>query len=99
MLSDFNANCQKWYRPDKKTLEGLKISGATYQFCQEHLIHESTHITDNSFSLINLNFTSQANLATKPSFHSSLHENCYRQKVFGKFDLKVFYPLPYKWDV
>ena len=31
--------------------------------------------------------------------HSSLHANCHRQIVFAKFDLKVYYPPPYKREV
>ena len=83
------------YCSGKTTCEGLEIDGITSHICQERLIHESTHIPDDSFSFINSIFTSQPNLATESSLHSSLHENCYRQKVFSKFNLKVFYPSPY----
>lgn len=78
------------YCPGKTTYEGLRIDGTTSRICQEQLIHESTHTPDDSFSFINSIFTSQPNLATESSLLSSLHENCYRQKVFAKFNLKVF---------
>ena len=78
------------YCSGKTTCEGLKIDGITSHICQERLIHESTHIPDDCFSFINSIFTSQPNLATESSLLSSLHENCYRQKVFAKFNLKVF---------
>ena len=28
--------------------------------------------------------------------HPSLHSNCHHQIIYAKFDLKVFYPLPYE---
>ena len=33
------------------------------------------------------------------SCHSSLHPNCHHQLVFAKFDLKMFYPPPYKREI
>ena len=33
------------------------------------------------------------------SCHSSLHPNCHHQLVFAKFDLKIFYPPPYKREI
>lgn len=55
------------YCSGKTTCEGLKIDGITSHICQERLIHESTHIPDDSFSFINSIFTSQPNLATESS--------------------------------
>ena len=37
----------------------------------------------------------QPNLIMESEIHSSLHSNCHHQKVFTKFNLSVFYPLPY----
>ena len=31
--------------------------------------------------------------------HSSLHANCHQQTVFSKFNLKIYYPPPYKREV
>ena len=28
--------------------------------------------------------------------HQSLHQNCHRQIIFAKFNLKVYYPRPYE---
>ena len=28
--------------------------------------------------------------------HSSLHENCHYQTIYVKFNLKIYYPLPYE---
>ena len=31
--------------------------------------------------------------------HSSLHASCHSQIIFAKFDLKIYYPPPYKREV
>ena len=31
--------------------------------------------------------------------HSSLHPNRHHQKVFAKFNLKIFYPPPYEHEI
>ena len=31
--------------------------------------------------------------------HFSLHENCHHKITYAKFNLKIYYPPPYKWDV
>ena len=62
-------------------------------------MYESTHIIGDSVSCINLIFTSQPNLVMKSGVLSSLYENCHRQIVFVKFNLKVLYPSPYKQGV
>ena len=31
--------------------------------------------------------------------NSSLHENCHHQRTYGKFNRKIYYPLPYEREV
>ena len=31
--------------------------------------------------------------------HASLHPNCHHQNVFAKFNLKLYYPLPYDREI
>ena len=35
-------------------------------------------------------------MITNRGVHPSLHENCHHQIIFGKFNMKIFYPSPYK---
>ena len=51
---------------------------------------------NNSFSCIDLIFTTQPNLVMESGVHSSLHANCHHQLPHVKFHLNVFYPLPYE---
>ena len=41
-------------------------------------------------------FTNQQNLTTDSRVHASLHSNFHHQIIYGKFNLKIFYPLPYE---
>ena len=50
----------------------------------------------NFSSCINLLFTNQQNLITDSGVHPSLYSNCHHQIIYGKFNLKVFYPPPYE---
>ena len=50
----------------------------------------------NSSSCIDITFTSQPNLVSYSSFHSSLHRNCHHQITFAKLDLRIEYPTLYE---
>ena len=63
------------------------------------LLKEHTHISDNYKSCIDLTFTSQPILVVDVGIHPSLHENCYHQTIYSKFDSRIFYPLPYERTV
>ena len=47
-------------------------------------------------SCIDLYFTNQQNLIADSGIHPSLHSNCHHQIIYGKFNLKIFYPPPYE---
>ena len=63
------------------------------------LINEPTHLLENSFSCIDLIFTSLPNLVVELGVHPSLHPNCHHQIVFAKYSLMISYPLPYSRNV
>ena len=49
----------------------------TSQYGLKQIITQPTHILNNSFSCIDLLFTSQPNLVIELGAHSSLHSNCH----------------------
>ena len=53
--------------------------GLNNQFCLQQLIHELTHILGNSYSCIDLTFTSEPKLAMESRVHPSLYPNCHHQ--------------------
>ena len=95
-IGDFNARSSKWWVNDKTTQEGLLIEELLAQFGLSQVINKPTHIFQHFSSCIDLLFTNQQNLITDLGVHPSLHSNCYHQIIYGKFNLKVFYPPPYE---
>ena len=64
------------------------------QFSLPQVINDPTHISQNFNSCIDLLFTNQQNLITDSRTHPSLHSNSHHQLLYGKFNLKIFYPPP-----
>ena len=95
-IGDFNARSSKWWVNDKTTQEGLLIEELLSQFGLSQVINEPTHISQHFSSCIDLIFTNQQHLITDSGVHPSLHSNCHHQIIYGKFNLKVFYPPPYE---
>ena len=85
IIGDFNAKSCNWDNIEK----------ITCQFGLHQLMNEPAHLFQNSFSCIDLIFTSQPNIVVKSGVHPSLHPNRHHQIVFAKFNLKVYYPPPY----
>ena len=53
----------------------------------------------NSFSCIDLLFTSQSNIVVESGVHPSLRPNCYHQIILAKFNLKIYYQPQYLREV
>ena len=98
ILGDFNDKSSNWYKHDKTTYEGSKIDPITSQFGLQQLTQEN-HTLSNSSSCTDLIFMSQPNLVMESRVHSSLHGHCYHQLAYVKFNLKMWYPPPYKGEV
>ena len=91
VVGDFNAKLSQWYKNDKTTTEGSKIVNLTSQYGLKQI--------NNSSSCIDLLLTSQPNLVMESGVHSSLHSNCHHQTVYARFNLKIYYPLPYEREI
>ena len=98
-LGDFNAKSNNLCKADTTSLEGSKINTIASSYGLNQLIQEPTHILNSSSSCIGLIFTSQPNLVMESGIHSSLHSNCHHQIPFDKFNLSIFYTLPYERTV
>ena len=84
---------------DKTNFEASTIESITSQFRLHQLINEPTQLLQNSSSCIDLIFTPQPNIVVEPGVHPSLHPNCHHQIIFGKFNVKIYYPPPYLREV
>ena len=67
VIDDFDAKFCNWYSHDKTSLE-LAIGNITSKFGLHQFINEPTHLLQNSFSCIDLIFTSQPNAVVKSDF-------------------------------
>ena len=91
-IGAFHAKSKNWYNKDKTSFKDNTVENVILQLRLHQLIHEATHILQNSSSCIDLIFTSQSNLVTESGVHSSLHSSCHHQIVFEnqlKFNLKI----------
>ena len=72
VLCDFNAKSKFWYNNDSKNFEGSKIDFLTSSFGFHQIINKPTNMLNNSFSCIDLIFTTQPNLVIESCVNSSL---------------------------
>ena len=56
VIGDSNAKSSKWWTDDKTTQEGLKIENLPSQFSVSQVLNDSTHISQNFNSCIDLLF-------------------------------------------
>ena len=91
-IGDFNAKFTNWYNKDKTNFEGNTIDTSIAWIAS---VNEPRNILQNSFSCIDLIFTSRSNLEFESGVHYSLHSSCHHQTVFAKFNLKICYPPSY----
>ena len=84
------------FNGDVDNIEAASLESITSFYALHQIINEPTHILPSSSSCIDLIFTNQPNMITNRGVHPSLHENCHHQIIFGKFNMKIFYPSPYK---
>ena len=82
---------QKWWI-DVVDRRGLKIQNLLSQFSLSQVINEPTHTSQNINSCIDLLFMNQQNVVTDSGIYTSLHSNCNHQIIYGKFNLRIFYP-------
>ena len=92
VIGNFNARSSKLWMDDNTTQECLKKESLLSQFYVSQVIDESTHMSQNFNSCIDLLFTNQQNLITDSGVYPSFHSSCHHQMIYGKFNLKIFYP-------
>ena len=98
-IGDFNAKSSNWCKNDTTTSEGKATENISSQFGLHQVINEPTHILESSSSCIDLIFTLQPNLITKPGVHPSLYPNSHYQTIFAKFNLEIIFAPPYFREV
>ena len=70
-----------WHRKEETMTSDISVKAKTDFKGTIHISGSHTYCTD---------------LSVDSGTHSSFHENCHRQIIYRKFDLKIFYPLLYE---
>ena len=91
-IGDFNAKFTNWYNKDKTNFEGNTIDTSIAWIAS---VNEPRNILQNSFSCIDLIFTSRSNLEFESGVRYFFYSSCHHQTVFAKFNLKICYPPSY----
>ena len=71
VLDHFSVKSKSWHANDSNIFEGSKINFLTPSFGFHQIINKPTHVLNNSFSCIDLIFTTQLNLVMESGIHSS----------------------------
>ena len=98
-LGDFDAKSNSWCKADITFLTNSNIDTIASSYGLDQLIQEQTYMSNSFSSCIDQIFSSQPNSVMESRVHLSLHSNCHHQIVFARFNLSIFYPLPYERTV
>ena len=101
LTGDFNCRSSQWWDLDTESPEGAALDEFIETNNLHQLIEEPTNIRDDSMTCIDLITTDQPNLFVNSGVHPSLDEHCQHQIIFGKLNISVPSPPPYKrlvWD-
>ena len=95
ITGDFNCRSTQWWENDIENNEGKLFEPIPADIGLYQLISEPTHIMGDSKSCIDLIFTDQPNLFIESGVHTSLHEQCHHQIIYGKLSVSNISLPPY----
>ena len=96
-----NCRSSEWWAEDTELQEGTALDELIESNNLFQLIDQAIHIRVNSRSCIDLIITHQPNLFVDNRVHPSSEKHCHHNIMFGKMNLFVPHPPPYKtkvWD-
>ena len=101
LTGDFNGRSSQWWAGDAEQPEGTALEELIEVPNLHELIEEPTNIREGSMSCIDLIIIDQPNLFADYGVNPSLDEHCHHQIVYGKINIPIPSPPPYKrtiWD-
>ena len=101
LTGDFNCRSSQWWSDDEDTPQGTALDELMETNNVYQLIDEPTNVRTQGMSCIDLVVTDQPNMFVDYGVHPSLDPHCEHQIVFGKINVSVPSPPPYKrtiWD-
>ena len=101
ITGDSNCRSSQWWEGDNEYPEGTALDDFIETNNLYQLINEPTNICGESMSCIDLIITDQPSLFVESGVHPSLDDHCQHQLIYGKLNLTIPAPPPYKktmWD-
>ena len=101
LTGDLNCRSNQWWPGDTNTTEGIALDALLESNDLTQLIDQPTNIESRGVSCVDLIITDQPNLLVDYGIHSSLDNFCHHQIIYGKVNVSVPSPPPYKrqvWD-
>ena len=100
ILGDFNAKCKTWWPNGNSNSCGLLLNDLLATCGYSQLINEPTNFEPNKIpSCIDLIFANQQNIMLDSGVLPSLSTFCHHQIIYGKINLKLTLPPPFKRKV
>ena len=99
LTGDLNCRSSQWWAQDVEEPEGMALEELIETNNLHQLIDEPTNIRGEAMSCIDLIITDQPNLFLQSGVHSSLDQNCQHQIIYGKINISLPPPPPYKRTV
>ena len=101
LTGDFNCRSSQWWEDDAENPEGTALDELIETNDLYQLINEPTNIRDESMTCIDLIITDQPNFFVESGVHLYLDDHCQHQIIYGKLNLSIPAPPPYRrtiWD-
>ena len=101
VTGDFNCRSSQWWGGDIENPEGTALDELLETNNLYQIIDEPTNVRGECMSCIDLIITDQPNIFVESGVHPSLDDHCQHQIVYGKLNISIHHPPPYKrtiWD-
>ena len=96
LTGDFNFRSSLWWEDDAENPEGTALDELIETNDLYQLINEPTNIRDESMNCIDFIITDQPNFFVESGVSPSLDEHCQHQIIYGKLNLSIPAPPPYR---
>jgi len=96
VTGDFNCRSSQWWGGDIENQEGAALDELLETNNLFQLIDEPTNVRGECMSCIDLIITDQPNIFVESGVHPSLDDHCQHQIVYGKVNISIHHPPPYK---
>ena len=101
LTGDFNCRSSQWWEDGVENPEGTALDELIETNDLYQLINEPTNLRDESMTCLDLITTDQPKFFVESGVHPSLDDHCQHQIIYGKLNLSIPDPPPYRrtiWD-